>query len=44
MLGRLDNSSDVSGLANRGTYQKIPGIGILPPEVSILNSDGGGGR
>jgi len=31
--GRLDKSGDVSGLASRGTYEKIPEIGILSPEI-----------
>ncbi|MGB2796439.1 MAG: hypothetical protein WBD44_04160 [Phycisphaerae bacterium] len=29
VIGRLDKSGDVSGLASGGTYQKIPEIGIL---------------
>ncbi len=34
VIGRLDKSGDVSGLAIRGTYEKIPEIGILSPEIS----------
>ena len=28
VIGRLDKSGDVSGLASRGTYEKIPEIGV----------------
>ena len=31
--GRLDKSGDVSGLASRGTYEKIPKIGIPSTEI-----------
>jgi len=33
VIGRLDHSGDVSGLASGGTYEKIPKIGNLSPET-----------
>ena len=34
VLGHLDKSGDVSGLASGGTYEKIPEIGILFTEIT----------
>jgi hypothetical protein len=36
VIGRLDKSGDVSGLASRGTYEKIPEIGILSPKIGLV--------
>jgi hypothetical protein len=33
VIGRLDKSGDTSGLANGGTYEEIPEIGVLSPEI-----------
>ena len=41
MIGRLDKSGDVSGLASGGTYEKIPEIGILSPELTIAPDNSG---
>ena len=38
VLGRLDKSGDVSGLASRGTYEKILEIGVLSPKIRKENS------
>ena len=35
VIGRLDKSGDVSGLAGGGTYQEIPKTGILSPEIPV---------